>query len=124
PRPQGRLQDPPPEIVDACAPRHLATELSAVRPAAILAMGRMAWRALARAYSSVEPPGPNPPLVSIPEDAYGSGGYGVIVRGQPLVLFFSPFFRTDPQEAATTLRCAADAVHLRRVGQASQSTGS
>ena len=46
--PKDRHQDPPDDVVDACSPLHLATELKLTRPPRIVALGGAPYRALVK----------------------------------------------------------------------------
>lgn len=54
------FQNPPGDVVDTCAPRHLGREINALQPAVIATLGGRAYRALIRAWR------PSPGSVAIP----------------------------------------------------------
>ncbi len=113
------FQNPPPEAVDLCAPRHLAQEILVLRPNVVTTLGRMAYRAVVRALA--EAPGfPHDPEIRLtkPPGAAQAGGNGYTVRlgsGGSLRLFVGPFIRGGGQGPAKRIvRSAAIAAGVSR----------
>jgi len=89
--PRDRHQEPPDDVVNVCAPRHLADELALTRPPRIVAFGGAPHRALAKV-----------PGITLPKDlgmskrvrelaAKTKGGVDIQARGWTSSLHVSPF---------------------------------
>ncbi|MGH7312445.1 MAG: uracil-DNA glycosylase family protein [Candidatus Rokuibacteriota bacterium] len=113
------FQNPPADVVDLCAPRHLAREIRVLRPTVVATLGRMAYRAVARALAAT-PGVPHDPEIRLtkPPGAAQEVGNGYTVRlasGASLRLFVGPFIRGGGQDQAKRMiRSAAIAGGVSR----------
>ena len=107
--PVDQHQNPPPDVVDVCAPQHLARELQALRPRVVLTLGDMAYRALVRSLPLTQDHPIDLRLIKKPSRALpGQEGHVVRLSDHWLTLFTSRFPTGDGiHEAATALRKAA-----------------
>jgi uracil-DNA glycosylase len=106
------FQNPPPGIVDRCAPVHLAAELGEVQPHAVVTLGQMAYRAFYHAAKthSGGSSGPELKLSSPPKDArLGGDGHRMMLGGRPVTLFAAPFPSPNPKIAQVAKRRSIDA---------------
>lgn len=104
------FQNPPGDVVDTCAPRHLAHEINALQPAVIATLGGRAYRAVIRALETVPGLGRDPELrLARPPAAAGpdADGYEVRLRQVRLRLFAGPFIRANRSEAEKVIVQAA-----------------
>jgi len=96
------FQNPPRDVVDACAPLHLGAELSLIEPVAAVTLGAQAYRAIVVALASSAPP---LLLTRPPNEAVTRRGFDVPGR---FTLFAAPFIRGAGRwTAAELIRAAA-----------------
>jgi hypothetical protein len=108
--PKDRHQNPPDDVIDLCAPRHLGEELKLIRPSRIVAFGKAPYRALLKV-PGIEGPKGLGVSKSVGELVAGTrGGVAIQADGWSFQLHVSPFplsgRRPDPT-AEEVLREAA-----------------
>ena len=108
---KGGFQNPPASIVDRCAPVHLAAELRQVGPEVVVALGRMAYRALRIAVGDedLQLMLSSPPKAAMP----GQAGYPLCLHGRSMILYTSRFPPgSGRKEAMAVIRRAAAAARI------------
>jgi uracil-DNA glycosylase len=101
-------QNPPDDVIRRCAPRHLSADLALTRPAVVVTLGTMAYRALVRAIPTASTEERTLRLSRPP-----APGAEIIAEGLRFRLFVAPFIRPpDRRRAAALLRQAATAAGL------------
>lgn len=113
--PKDRHQNPPDEVVDACAPLYFADELKLTMPTRIVALGRAPFRAL------VKVPGINVPkglgLSKRVEDLVEltRGGVEIKIDGWTSRLHVSPFPLSSKKHSAVAAEVLREAARLSGV---------
>jgi len=104
------FQNPPGDVVDTCAPRHLAREINALQPPVIATLGRQAYRAVIRAIEILPGFRRDPALrLTRPPAAAGpdAEGYEVCLREVRFRLFAGPSIRANRSKAESVIIQAA-----------------
>lgn len=114
------FQNPPPGVVDTCAPQHLACELAALNPPVVATLGKMAYRAVVRSLETIGGVSGDLKLSVWPTEANCDGnGYEVLLLKRPFRLFAGPFIRGRGRvDAARLVRRAARVAGIMAAGGA------
>lgn len=100
-QPKDRHQNPPREVVDNCAPRHLTREVLELKPQYVVTLGERARRAVLKIPHCHKPPG-----IKLSGDLL-QGPWQMTLKDFEFTLFVSPFFSQDPANAQRILKQAA-----------------
>jgi len=105
--PKDRHQNPPDDVVDACAPQHFGEELKLIRPPRVVAFGKVSYRALLEAPGVTAPKdlGVSKSVATLVEQT--KSGLEVQEDGWKFNLHVSPFPRKLAPVATDILREAA-----------------
>lgn len=89
--PKDRHQNPPDDVVDACAPQHFGEELKLIRPPRVVAFGKTSYRALLKAPGVTAPRdlGVSKSVATLVKQT--KGGLEVQADGWKFKLHVSPF---------------------------------
>jgi len=118
----GGFQNPPPRVVDRCAPRHLRHEIMILAPSVVVTLGRMAYRAFVLAVApTLEARRAAALRLSVPPVASEAAhqGHTVDLAGRRFALFTGPFIRGRGRGgAAAAVERAATAAGVIASGRA------
>lgn len=100
-QPKDGYQNPPREVVDNCASRHLTREFLEIKPRYVVTFGERARRAVLKISHCHKPPGPK-----LSGELF-EGPWQMTIKDFEYTLFVSPFFSQNPANAQRILKQAA-----------------